>query len=52
MKFKIFFLYFFLIIYSVEILLHVFFEESKISQIDIKNEKIKIARDKNLKTIR
>ena len=49
MKFKIFFLYFFLIIYSVEILLHVFFEESKISQIDIKNEKIKIARDKNLK---
>ncbi len=48
MKFKIFFLYFFLIIYSVEILLNVFINEKGISQLDVKNERIKIAQKKNL----
>lgn len=48
MKFKIIFLYFFLIIYLVELLLVIFINDKKTPLINTKNERIKIAKEKNL----
>lgn len=48
MKFKIIFLYFFLIIYLVELLLVIFISDKGTPLINAKNERVKIAKEKNL----